>query len=62
MKWKSGESRRDRLIELSDQHYRIVWEIIDSEPISEVTAAITTGDSITTQFNLIDFSSFDPYY
>eukprot|EP01115_Flamella_aegyptia_P014822 TRINITY_DN86_c0_g1_i1.p1 TRINITY_DN86_c0_g1~~TRINITY_DN86_c0_g1_i1.p1 ORF type:complete len:146 (+),score=45.14 TRINITY_DN86_c0_g1_i1:299-736(+) len=42
MKWKSGESRRDRLIELSDQHYRIVWEMVDSEPVAELTAAITT--------------------
>ena len=41
-KWKSGEVQRHRLIELSDQNYRVTWELIDSEPASEVLATITT--------------------
>jgi len=41
-KWKSGETRKDKLLELSDQYQRLTWEMIDSEPVAEVTAQITT--------------------
>jgi hypothetical protein len=27
MKWKSGESRKDKLLELSDQYRKITWEV-----------------------------------
>jgi hypothetical protein len=42
MRWKTGESRKDRLIELSDQFRKLTWEMIESEPASESVAAITT--------------------
>eukprot|EP01121_Diplochlamys_sp_Union-15-3_P013195 TRINITY_DN4056_c0_g3_i1.p1 TRINITY_DN4056_c0_g3~~TRINITY_DN4056_c0_g3_i1.p1 ORF type:complete len:148 (-),score=29.90 TRINITY_DN4056_c0_g3_i1:29-472(-) len=40
--WHSGEWRKQRLLELSDQNYRVVWETIEAEPITEATAVITT--------------------
>jgi len=40
--WKTGEIRKHRLIELSDQHYRLVWELVEAEPATEVSAHITT--------------------
>eukprot|EP00005_Dracoamoeba_jomungandri_P001058 CAMPEP_0174257002 /NCGR_PEP_ID=MMETSP0439-20130205/6178_1 /TAXON_ID=0 /ORGANISM="Stereomyxa ramosa, Strain Chinc5" /LENGTH=144 /DNA_ID=CAMNT_0015339883 /DNA_START=33 /DNA_END=467 /DNA_ORIENTATION=+ len=40
--WKSGETRTQRLLELSDINRRCVWETILAEPESEVTAAIST--------------------
>jgi len=42
LKWKTGETVTQRLIELSDLERRAVWETVASEPISEVTATITT--------------------
>jgi len=42
IKWKSGERRKQRLLELSDQFHRMTWETIDAEPPSETSAAITT--------------------
>eukprot|EP01113_Clastostelium_recurvatum_P023551 TRINITY_DN280_c0_g1_i1.p1 TRINITY_DN280_c0_g1~~TRINITY_DN280_c0_g1_i1.p1 ORF type:complete len:168 (-),score=48.76 TRINITY_DN280_c0_g1_i1:87-536(-) len=42
LKWKTGESRHQRLIELSDQHYRSAWELVAADPPTEVTGAITT--------------------
>jgi len=42
IKWKSGESRKQRLIELSDQFRTIAWETIDADPPSETSAAITS--------------------
>eukprot|EP01100_Stratorugosa_tubuloviscum_P009326 TRINITY_DN3900_c0_g1_i1.p1 TRINITY_DN3900_c0_g1~~TRINITY_DN3900_c0_g1_i1.p1 ORF type:complete len:147 (-),score=68.04 TRINITY_DN3900_c0_g1_i1:74-514(-) len=42
IRWKTGESRKQRLIELSDQHYRITWELIESDPIAEASAVITS--------------------
>jgi len=40
--WKTGETRKHRLIELSDQHFRLVWELVEAEPATEVSAHITT--------------------
>eukprot|EP00003_Mantamonas_plastica_P012974 TRINITY_DN22953_c0_g1_i1.p1 TRINITY_DN22953_c0_g1~~TRINITY_DN22953_c0_g1_i1.p1 ORF type:complete len:152 (-),score=38.35 TRINITY_DN22953_c0_g1_i1:37-492(-) len=41
--WKeSGATRSQRLIELSDQHYRSSWELVAAEPVVEVSAVITT--------------------
>eukprot|EP01111_Echinosteliopsis_oligospora_P014125 TRINITY_DN524_c0_g1_i1.p1 TRINITY_DN524_c0_g1~~TRINITY_DN524_c0_g1_i1.p1 ORF type:complete len:161 (+),score=31.60 TRINITY_DN524_c0_g1_i1:43-483(+) len=42
LKWKTGESRKHRLLELSDQHYRIVWELIEADPPTEVSGSIST--------------------
>lgn len=42
MKWKTGETRKDLLIALSDQYRKITWELIESNPDSETAAAITT--------------------
>eukprot|EP01099_Mayorella_cantabrigiensis_P003245 TRINITY_DN251_c0_g1_i1.p1 TRINITY_DN251_c0_g1~~TRINITY_DN251_c0_g1_i1.p1 ORF type:complete len:147 (-),score=40.36 TRINITY_DN251_c0_g1_i1:113-553(-) len=42
MKWKSGEERKHRLLQLDDQFHRLTYELIYSEPISEVSAAITS--------------------
>jgi len=62
--WKSGEKKKQRLIELSDQFRRITWETIESDPISETTAAITgvrltrvTDSSATLVEWASDFSS-----
>ena len=41
-KWKSGEARHHRLLELSDLHFRLAFELTFSDPPSEVTATITT--------------------
>jgi hypothetical protein len=41
-KWKTGETRHHRLLELSDLHYRLAFELTFSDPPSEVTATITT--------------------
>jgi len=41
IKWKSGDTRKDRLIGLSDQYHHITWELIESDPPSEAAAAIT---------------------
>jgi len=40
--WKSGERRKHRLIELSDLHFRLVWELVEAEPATEVSAHIST--------------------
>jgi len=40
--WKTGEKRSHRLIELSDQHFRLVWELVEAEPATEVSAHIST--------------------
>eukprot|EP00029_Vermamoeba_vermiformis_P004706 TRINITY_DN152_c0_g1_i1.p2 TRINITY_DN152_c0_g1~~TRINITY_DN152_c0_g1_i1.p2 ORF type:complete len:148 (+),score=47.24 TRINITY_DN152_c0_g1_i1:541-984(+) len=42
IQWKNGEWRRQRLIELSDQYHKIVWESIESEPSTEASAIITS--------------------
>jgi len=42
LEWSDGQWRKQRLIELSDQNYRSVWELIESHPESEVAAVITT--------------------
>jgi len=42
LKWADGSSLTQRLLELSDIERRAVWENIHSEPISEVSATITT--------------------
>eukprot|EP01112_Ceratiomyxa_fruticulosa_P013912 TRINITY_DN3943_c0_g1_i1.p1 TRINITY_DN3943_c0_g1~~TRINITY_DN3943_c0_g1_i1.p1 ORF type:complete len:146 (-),score=35.26 TRINITY_DN3943_c0_g1_i1:718-1155(-) len=42
LKWKTGETVSQSLIELSDQNYRSSWELVAAEPPSEVTGAITT--------------------
>ncbi len=41
VRWKSGEVKTQRLLELSDQFHRITWETITAEPPSETAAAIT---------------------
>jgi len=41
-KWKTGESQQHRLIELSDQHYRLAYELVGAEPQAENLATITT--------------------
>ena len=42
LKWKTGESRKDRLLELSDQYRRITWELIEADPPTEASAAISS--------------------
>lgn len=42
MKWKTGEVRKHRLLGLSDQFYTMAWELIETDPPSEITGAITT--------------------
>jgi len=39
--WKNGEYQKSRLLELSDQYHTIRWELIESNPPSEVTAVIS---------------------
>eukprot|EP01119_Soliformovum_irregulare_P013278 TRINITY_DN351_c12_g1_i1.p1 TRINITY_DN351_c12_g1~~TRINITY_DN351_c12_g1_i1.p1 ORF type:complete len:373 (+),score=69.18 TRINITY_DN351_c12_g1_i1:174-1292(+) len=39
--WKSGETRKSRLIELSDQYHTMRWELIESNPPFEVSAVIS---------------------
>lgn len=41
MKWKTGEVRKDRLLALDDQYYRIAWELVEGEQV-EVSARIST--------------------
>lgn len=40
MKWKTGEVRKDRLLALDDQYYRIAWELEEGEHV-EVSAKIS---------------------
>jgi saccharopine dehydrogenase-like NADP-dependent oxidoreductase len=40
--WKSGEKRQHRLIDLSDQWRRVVWETIAAEPAAETAASMAT--------------------
>eukprot|EP01092_Planopodium_desertum_P000817 TRINITY_DN111_c0_g1_i3.p1 TRINITY_DN111_c0_g1~~TRINITY_DN111_c0_g1_i3.p1 ORF type:complete len:159 (+),score=2.90 TRINITY_DN111_c0_g1_i3:35-478(+) len=40
--WKTGEWRRQRLIEFSDQFHKLTWELIESSPPSETEAVIST--------------------
>jgi len=42
LKWKTGETRMDKLIELSDQFRKITWELIMSDPPTENVAQIST--------------------
>lgn len=42
MKWKSGGSRKDKLLELSDQYRKITWEMVESDPIAEASASISS--------------------
>lgn len=41
-KWATGESQQHRLIELSDQNYRLAYELVAAEPAAENIATITT--------------------
>jgi hypothetical protein len=41
MKFKSGEVRTHRLLEISDQFHTLRWELIESSQPSEVTAVIS---------------------
>ena len=40
--WEHGEWKQQRLLELSDLHYTVSWELVASEPASETTATIST--------------------
>eukprot|EP01089_Gocevia_fonbrunei_P007372 TRINITY_DN1846_c0_g1_i1.p1 TRINITY_DN1846_c0_g1~~TRINITY_DN1846_c0_g1_i1.p1 ORF type:complete len:146 (-),score=44.67 TRINITY_DN1846_c0_g1_i1:116-553(-) len=40
--WKSGEIRKQRLLEVSDIERRAVWETVESVPEAEVSATIST--------------------
>eukprot|EP01133_Synstelium_polycarpum_P010590 gene10590-12322_t len=42
LKWKTGEIRKSRLLELSDINNTIIWEVIESNPPSEVTATLNS--------------------
>jgi len=42
IKWKTGEKKKQRLLELSDIERKAAWETIESEPEAEVAATITT--------------------
>eukprot|EP01132_Coremiostelium_polycephalum_P001226 gene1226-1549_t len=42
LKWKTGEIRKSRLLEVSDLRYTVSWELIESVPETEVTASIST--------------------
>eukprot|EP01088_Endostelium_zonatum_P012313 TRINITY_DN264_c0_g1_i1.p1 TRINITY_DN264_c0_g1~~TRINITY_DN264_c0_g1_i1.p1 ORF type:complete len:155 (-),score=49.19 TRINITY_DN264_c0_g1_i1:87-530(-) len=42
VEWKSGESKTQILLELSDIERKAAWETIASNPESEVSATITT--------------------
>jgi glutathione S-transferase len=42
MKWKTGEERSSRLLEVSELTKTVRWELIESVPESEVTAAISS--------------------
>jgi len=42
VKWKAGQVRHHRLVELSDIHHSVVWELIFSDPPAESAAAIST--------------------
>lgn len=41
MIWKNGEIARHHLLALSDQHFYAVWELVESQPPSEVSAVIS---------------------
>ncbi|EFA85773.1 hypothetical protein PPL_01003 [Heterostelium album PN500] len=41
LKWKTGEVRKHRLLELSDFNHSVIWEVIESNPPTEVTASIS---------------------
>eukprot|EP00727_Mastigamoeba_balamuthi_P005053 m51a1_g14546 hypothetical protein (147) ;mRNA; f:982420-983083 len=41
MKWQSGETRRHRLLGLSDQYYEISWELVESHPEAEYSGCIS---------------------
>eukprot|EP01130_Rhizamoeba_saxonica_P006862 TRINITY_DN2750_c0_g2_i1.p1 TRINITY_DN2750_c0_g2~~TRINITY_DN2750_c0_g2_i1.p1 ORF type:complete len:178 (-),score=35.72 TRINITY_DN2750_c0_g2_i1:25-504(-) len=40
--WKDGQTRTQRLLEVSDQYHRVVWEMEDSNPPAEFSACIST--------------------
>lgn len=40
--WTTGETQQHRLIELSDQNYRLAYELVAAEPAAENLATITT--------------------
>jgi len=42
LKWKSGETRTQRLISIDDQFHHIAWELVDADPPVEVEAIITS--------------------
>ncbi|KAN0036719.1 hypothetical protein ACTFIV_002026 [Dictyostelium citrinum] len=42
LKWKTGETNKQRLLELSDLSHKIIYELIESEQTAEVTAYIST--------------------
>jgi len=41
MKWKGGEVRQHRLLELSDLYHFATWELVFSDPPSEAQGHIT---------------------
>jgi len=42
VEWNTGETRKHRLIELSDQYRRLTWELVESDPPTEASAVIST--------------------
>jgi len=42
IKWKTGEVRKDQLLELSDLYRTITWELIEAQPEPEHSASIST--------------------
>jgi hypothetical protein len=42
VKWKTGDTRTQKLITLDDQFHSSVWELVTAEPPVEVEAIITT--------------------
>jgi len=42
VKWRTGEERRQRLLEISEIYKTIRWELVDSVPESEVNSVIST--------------------
>jgi len=41
LKWKTGETRHQRLIELSDQYHYSTWELVAADPPTEAVGHIS---------------------
>jgi len=41
IRWHSGETRRQRLLSLSDQYYSLTWELIEADPPVETSAMLS---------------------